>query len=56
VPYAVSKDTPLGRVVRQMQRNKYGCTLITNGSGGAPVGIFTTTDALHALHDLLTHD
>jgi acetoin utilization protein AcuB len=56
VPYAVPKDMPLGRVVRQMQRNKYGCTLVTNGAGGSPVGIFTTTDALRALHELLTDE
>lgn len=56
VPYAVPKDMPLGRVVRQMQRNKYGCTLVTNGASGPPVGIFTTTDALHALHELLTDE
>ena len=54
VPYAVPKDMPLGRVVREMQRNKYGCTLITDDAGGPPIGIFTTTDALHALHALLT--
>lgn len=55
VPYTVTPDTALLHVVRQMEKHKYGCAIVTDGEGREPLGIFTTTDALALLRDLLTH-
>lgn len=53
VPYAVGAQTSLLEVVRQMERHKYGCAIVTDDEGRVPLGIFTTTDALALLADLL---
>jgi CBS domain-containing protein len=50
-PYSVTPDAPLWEVAKHMAREKFGCAVITD-DGGAVVGLFTTTDALHVLADL----
>ena len=42
--YAVSPDTPVATVARQMARKRYGCAVIMER--GRVAGIFTATDAL----------
>ena len=49
--YTVSPRAPLDGVVREMAHHKYGCAVIEDH--GKVVGVFTTIDALRALHDLL---
>jgi acetoin utilization protein AcuB len=49
--YAVSPETPLGDVAREMATHKYGSAVAMNGS--KVVGIFTTVDACNALAALL---
>jgi acetoin utilization protein AcuB len=46
-PYVVSPDTPLGEVASAMARRKIGSAVVMDGERLA--GVFTTTDALHAL-------
>ncbi|MDH5673795.1 MAG: CBS domain-containing protein [Myxococcales bacterium] len=56
VPYAVPPTMALKRVVRMMLEHSYGCALITDDAGdGAVIGVFTQTDALDALADLIEH-
>jgi acetoin utilization protein AcuB len=50
-PYTVSPHAPLSRVARAMAAHKYGCAVVTEGSELR--GIFTTTDALRALAEVL---
>ena len=45
--YCVSPEAPLREVVLEMANRKYGCALAVEGK--KPVGIFTTTDAMHLL-------
>ncbi len=42
--YAVSPETPVATVARQMARKRYGCAVIMER--GRVAGIFTATDAL----------
>lgn len=50
-PYSVSARAPLSRVAEAMLAHKYGCAVVMDGP--RVQGIFTTTDALRALLDLL---
>jgi acetoin utilization protein AcuB len=50
-PYTVSADAPLGRVVRAMAAHRYGCAVVVEES--RVTGIFTATDALRALAELI---
>jgi acetoin utilization protein AcuB len=47
----VRPETPVGEVAETMIERKLGSTIVSEG--GRVVGVFTTTDALRALHDLL---
>jgi len=49
---SASPDTPLAEAVEEMARRKIGSTVVTEG--GHVVGVFTTTDALNALAELLS--
>ncbi len=51
-PYCVSARAPLGRVANAMAAHHYGCAVIM--SRGHVAGIFTATDALRALSQLMT--
>ena len=53
-PYIVSYDTPIETVVFALSDKKIGSALIMDSSGKVS-GIFTTTDAMNALIDLLHH-
>jgi acetoin utilization protein AcuB len=46
-PYVVAPDAPLNDVARAMARRKIGSAVVMEGERLA--GVFTTTDALHAL-------
>ncbi|MCO4793244.1 MAG: CBS domain-containing protein [Bacteriovoracaceae bacterium] len=50
-PFAVSKNTSLGRVAYEMSNRKVGSVLVFNDNGTL-YGIFTTTDALNALVEI----
>ncbi|MEM9194665.1 MAG: CBS domain-containing protein [Myxococcota bacterium] len=50
-PYTVGPDAPLGDVISVMATKSYGSVLVTEGQ--KVVGIFTTTDAVRLLADLL---
>jgi acetoin utilization protein AcuB len=50
-PYTVAPDSSLEEVAREMAEHKYGAAVVVEGK--APVGIFTTVDALRALSTLL---
>jgi acetoin utilization protein AcuB len=52
--YGVSRDTPLDEVATTMAKHKYGSAIVR--SGAAVVGIFTTTDAMRALADMVHHE
>jgi len=51
VVYAVSPDAPLDEVSKEMAEHKYGCAIVFDH--GKVVGVFTTTDGMRALADLL---
>jgi len=51
-PFTVSLETPLDQVVFEMSKNKIGSAIVQDASGKV-VGIFTTTDALNALIEVL---
>ena len=53
-PYVVTSDTKLSEVAFQMSKNKYGSALVANPDG--ELGIFTSTDALNALVEVLRGD
>lgn len=53
--FVAQKSSPLSEVVRTMQERKLGSTVVTNGENEV-VGIFTVTDALDLLADLLDED
>lgn len=53
-PYCVKLGTPLFEVARHMAEKKYGCTVVLNGT--SVVGIFTATDGMRVLGDLLSHN
>jgi CBS domain-containing protein len=50
-PYTVSPDAPLARVARAMGAHRYGCAVVVQD--GRVRGIFTATDALRALAELI---
>jgi acetoin utilization protein AcuB len=53
--FSVAPDTPLGEVVETMISRKLGSAIVVDGPN--VVGVLTTIDALHALHELLErHD
>lgn len=54
-PYAVSADANLAEVVETMAKEKYGSVLIVDG-GRQLIGIFTATDALYLLAQMLKED
>ena len=49
--FTASPDTPIGEVVEAMIARKLGSAVVTEGE--RVVGVFTTIDALRALHALL---
>jgi acetoin utilization protein AcuB len=51
VPYAVSPETPLDDVVKNMAEHKYGSAVVV--ANGKVVGIFTTVDACRAFAEML---
>jgi len=54
-PYSVAPDAPVREVARVMSTRKYGSAVVVEGE--QVVGVFTTTDALAVLADVLEeHD
>lgn len=51
----VSPETPLYNVALQMSENKFGSVVVVDDEQ-TPVGIFTATDALNALVEILRGD
>ena len=51
-PFTVTPHTPVDDVVLNMAEHKYGCTVIKQANGKV-VGIFTTTDGLRVLGEVL---
>jgi len=49
--FTVSPDAPIGEVVEQMIEKKLGSAIVCHGD--QVLGVFTTIDALRALHHLL---
>jgi acetoin utilization protein AcuB len=49
--YSVRPDTPVDEVAREMADRRYGCAVVIENN--KVVGVFTTTDALRALSELL---
>jgi len=49
--FTVEPDAPIGEVVEVMIDRKLGSAVVTDGDH--VVGVFTTIDALQALHELL---
>ena len=49
--FTAGPQTPVGEVVETMVDRKLGSTIVAED--GRVLGVFTTTDALRALHDLL---
>lgn len=54
-PYCVEVGTPLSTVAREMAKRKIGCTVVVNKLKRV-VGIFTTTDGMRVLSELLDGD
>jgi acetoin utilization protein AcuB len=48
--YCVRPETPIEEVAMDMADHKYGCAVVMDD--GKVAGVFTTTDALHALSKL----
>lgn len=53
VPYAVPPSMPLQRVVRMMAQHYYGCVIVTDDASERVLGVFTITDALNVLAEIL---
>ncbi|XXY44644.1 CBS domain-containing protein [Sorangium sp. So ce269] len=49
--YTISPDAPLDEVSREMAEHKYGSAIVLER--GKVIGVFTTTDGMRALADLL---
>ncbi|MCA9711211.1 MAG: CBS domain-containing protein, partial [Myxococcales bacterium] len=49
--YTCAMDTPLAAVVEVMEAQRHGCAVVVDG--GHVIGIFTATDALRALRQLV---
>ncbi len=54
-PYCVKIGTPLAEVAREMANQKIGSAVVLNGLSQV-VGIFTTTDAMRILAEMLDSD
>lgn len=50
-PYTISPQAPLSEVAAEMAEHRYGCALVVDNN--KLVGIFTATDAMRALAQLL---
>lgn len=50
--YVCDTSTPLAAVAYDMEAHRYGCAVVLDD--GRAVGIFTTTDALRALRQVIT--
>jgi acetoin utilization protein AcuB len=50
--YVCNVDTPVAAVAYDMEAHRYGCAVVLDD--GHAVGIFTTTDALRALRQVIT--
>lgn len=53
--FSTVRETPLEEVVLEMSKRKIGSAIV-NDSGGSLFGIFTSTDALNALVEVLRGD
>jgi acetoin utilization protein AcuB len=53
--YTVNFDDPVDDIVEQMAKRKYGSAVVLNRRGTIE-GIFTTTDALQVLADILRRE
>lgn len=51
-PFTVPPTKPLRDLAREMAEHKYGSAIVADGT--KIVGVFTTTDALRALHKALS--
>ncbi|RME17870.1 MAG: CBS domain-containing protein [Bdellovibrio sp.] len=51
-PYTVTPDTPLEEVAFELSKNKIGCAIVQRPEEDF-IGIFTSTDALNALIEVL---
>jgi acetoin utilization protein AcuB len=51
-PYTVKPQTPLDATVLEMAQHKFGCAIVQQENGKV-VGIFTATDGLRVLGDIL---
>jgi acetoin utilization protein AcuB len=49
--FCTTPAAPIGEVVLEMAEHKYGCAVVVENS--KVVGMFTTTDAMHLLADLV---
>jgi len=54
-PYCVTVGTPLSTVAREMAKHKYGSTVVLNHLRQV-VGIFTTTDGMRILSEVLSSE
>ncbi len=54
-PYSVSAETPLEEVAFEMSQRKIGSAIVTDDEGRV-TGIFTSTDALNALIEVIRGD
>ena len=54
-PYCAKVGTPLSEVAKKMADNKFGSTVILNDTGQV-VGIFTVTDAVRLLSEILASE
>ena len=52
-PYTVPPQTSAAQVVSHMAEHKYGCAIVQQENGKV-VGIFTATDALRVLSEVMT--
>lgn len=50
-PFSASADTPLEEIIRKMEHDRLGSTMVVED--GKPVGIFTTTDVMRALRSFM---
>jgi len=57
-PYVCRTTTSLAEVAEQMEHHRWGCVIVIDADEDdgvdVAVGIFTTTDALRALHSLIS--
>lgn len=53
-PFCVYVGTPLSDVAHEMAKHKYGCAVVLDRADKV-VGIFTTTDGMRVLSEILTN-